>query len=115
MRRAGLALALSCLMFAGCWSGPKQLTRSVDDWDNQLYVQSPWMDSLLWHVVPFFPVMKIAAGIGDILIVNPVSFWFEDAWDGKGTGFQHLDVEPTDGEMRSLMMDDSEVMNVVGR
>ena len=115
MRRAGLALALlSCLCVTGCFAGPKQMQRSVDDWDNKLYVQTPWMDGLLW-VVGFFPVMHMLAFTGDTLMVNGIAFWFEDAWDCKGTGFRHLVVKPQDGEMRSMMMADSEVMKVYDR
>jgi len=115
MRRAGLALAMvSCLGLSGCLAGPKQLQRSVDDWDNKLYVQSPWIDGAL-HVIPFFPILTAFAGLGDFLVTNTAAFWFEDAWDGKGTAFKHLEVEPTDGEMRSLMIDDTDVLKVYGR
>ena len=115
MRRAGLALALlTCFCFTSCFAGPKQLQRSVDDWDNKLYVQTPWMDGLMW-TVPIIPAAHFIAFTLDTLIVNACSFWLEDAWDCKGTGFRHLVVEPQDGEMRSLMMGDSDMMKIYDR
>ena len=35
-------------------------------------------------------------------IADPVAFWGEDAWDGAGTGYEHLHVEWTDGRQGSL-------------
>ena len=106
IRRVMITLiAATTLGIAGCSSGPSQLSRSVDDWDNQLYVQSPWMDSIL-HLVPVIPVMKLAGGTVDLLFINPWYFWTDDAWDSKGTGFKRAQLEFTDGYLGSLMVDD---------
>jgi len=92
-------LAVSCL--AACAAGPQQLRRSVDDWDQKVYVNSPWWSATLW-LVPVMPVAYVGAFVGDFLVTNPIAFWGEDAWDGKGTGYQHLHVEWTDGRQGSL-------------
>ena len=113
MRAPKLALtALLGVSLAGCWAGPQQLTRSLDDWNNQLYVQSPWIDVFLHAPIPVFPVLGFLANVGDFLITNPIAFWGDDAWDSKGTAFRHLVVEPTDGEVHSLMMQDGKLLHV---
>lgn len=104
--RRTLAATLLALSFAACTAGPHQVRRTVDDWDHQLYVNSPWFDALLW-VVPVIPVATVGAFAIDFLITDPWCFWFDDAWDGAGTGFVHLDVQPTDGTMQSLLLDRS--------
>jgi hypothetical protein len=103
MRHRLLAASLLCATLASCAAGPHQLRRSVDDWDHELYVNSPWFDSLLW-IVPVIPTLHVGAFVVDYLIGDPWAFWFEDAWDGNGTGFEHLPVEWTDGKVQSLMM-----------
>lgn len=104
--------ALLTLSAAGCWSGPQQLKRSVDDWRNQQYVQSPWMNVFLHVPVPLFPALDFVAGIGDFWVMNPIAFWGDDAWDSKGTAFEHLKVETTDGAVHSLMMRDGRLGRV---
>lgn len=101
---AFLAMAL---LLGGCVVGPHQLRRSVDDWDQKLYVNSPWWNVTLW-IVPVIPVFSLGAAVGDFCITDPYYFWFEDAWDGSGTGFRHLKVDWTDGRVDSLLMDRSE-------
>jgi hypothetical protein len=112
MRRFAVALLLvGSLALSSCLAGPHQLKRSVDDWDQKMYVQSPWIDAVLW-IVPVFPIAHFIAGIGDFLIVDAYAFWFKDAWDGKGTGFKHYEVTPTDGAMRSLLIDDAKFLEI---
>ncbi len=98
--RRRLAL-LGAASLAACAAGPHQLRRSIDDWDHKTYVNSPWWSAALW-VVPVMPAAYAGAFVGDFLITDPWAFWCEDAWDGKGTGFEHLKVEWTDGRMNSL-------------
>jgi hypothetical protein len=86
---------------ASCTAGPKQLQRSVDDWDRELYVEDPLMDGVL-HVIPVIPLIEFGAAIGDTLIVNPYYFWFQDVWDKEGTNFNHATVADTDGHLDSL-------------
>ena len=100
-------------MFASCAAGPHQLRRSVDDWDHKLYVESPWLNGVL-HFVPVIPVLTVGASIGDFFIGDAYSFWINDAWDGKGTGYQHYVPTPTDGAMSSLLLDDGEWLRVEG-
>lgn len=95
-------LLVPFVLLAGCVVGPHQLRRSVDDWDHKCYVNSPWWNVALW-LVPVFPTFHVGAMVGDFLITDPWAFWFEDAWDGTGTGFRHLEVSWTDGSMGSLM------------
>jgi hypothetical protein len=97
-RRTALAL-IPCL--AACAAGPHQLRRSVDDWDQKTYVNSPWFNATLW-IVPVLPISYLTAIVVDFTITDPWAFWCEDAWDGTGTGFKHLDVQWTDGSMSSL-------------
>ncbi len=84
-----------------CTAGPKQLQRSVDDWDRELYVEDPLLNGIL-HVVPVIPLIGFGAAVGDTLVVNPYYFWFEDVWDKKGTNFNHATVKNTDGHLDSM-------------
>ena len=112
MKKARLACALLAITtLAACSAGPHQLKRSVDDWDAKLYVSNPWLDGVLWFV-PVIPIASFGAAIGDFLVTDAYSFWFKDAWDGKGTGFTHFTPTPTDGSMQSLLLDDSHFMEV---
>lgn len=103
--RIGAAAAL-CALLCGCAAGPHQLRRTVDDWDHKVYVNSPWLNAALW-IVPVYPVCTVGAAVLDFAVTDPYYFWFDDAWDGNGTGFQHLDVEWTDGHVDSLLSDRS--------
>jgi hypothetical protein len=110
MRKRSPALFGSLLLAASlssCLAGPHQLRRSLDDWDHKTYVNSPWFNAALW-VVPVIPVCHVLAFTGDFLICDAWAFWFDDAWDGAGTGFQHKDVVATDGKVGSLLLDRAE-------
>jgi hypothetical protein len=105
MRTVARRIALASLVtFAACAAGPHQLRRSIDDWDHKSYVNSPRWNAVLW-IVPVMPVCYVGAFVGDCLITDPWAFWCEDLWDGKGTGFEHLEVPWTDGRMSSLWRD----------
>lgn len=102
-------LALGAL--TSCTAGPHQLRRSVDDWDHKLYIESPWLDGVLW----FIPVIPLATGfawLGDSLVTDAYAFWFKDAWDQKGTGYKHFDPTPTDGQMSSMLNDDGKFLEI---
>jgi hypothetical protein len=96
--------ALLAATLASCVAGPHQLRRTVDDWDHRLYVNSPWFDAALW-IVPVIPVGHALAFVGDFLLLDAYAFWFHDAWDGAGTGFEHVPVQATDGRVGSLLLD----------
>ena len=101
-----LLLGAAAVSMTSCAAGPHQLKRTVDDWDHKTYVNSPWLNAVLW-IVPVMPLAHFGAGIGDFFIGDAYAFWFKDAWDGKGTGYKHLMVEPTDGQMGSLLAEGS--------
>ena len=105
--RKHIATALACtaaLSLTSCMAGPHQLKRTVDDWDQKMYVNQPWISAALW-VIPVIPLMNFGAGIGDFFVGDAYFFWFKDAWDGKGTGFKHANIEATDGAVGSLIGD----------
>lgn len=104
MKRLTLLFALSALLFTGCAAGPHQLHRTVDDWDQDIYVKSPWLSAVL-YIVPVFPFAKWGAMIGDFFVFDAIAFWGEDAWDGKGTGFEHFNPAAPDGKVKSLLLD----------
>ena len=106
-----VAAAAVALSFTSCLAGPHQLKRTVDDWDHKTYVNSPWLDAVLW-VIPVYPFCFFVAGIGDFFVTDAWAFWRYDAWDGKGTGFKHAEVAPTDGTVGSLLRDDAGFMKV---
>ncbi len=94
MRKLATALALSTtLMFGSCLAGPHQLQRTVGDWDQQLYVDSPWVDAVLW-IIPIIPFANFGASIGDFFVTDAYAFWIKDAFSGEGgTGFRHVKIE----------------------
>ena len=90
---AVLALLIG-LSSSGCW-GPQKLTRHMDDWSQQSYVDNPWfmgnvVSTALLHVI------FVATGLLDGFI-NSYYFWFLDAeplGSGGGTKFEHKPVVP---------------------
>jgi hypothetical protein len=100
------ALALLALTATSCLAGPHQLRRTVDDWDHKHYVNSPWWNVAMWGL-GIIPVTYAGAFVADLLVTDPYAFWFHDAWDGAGTGFEHLPVQSVDGRMSSLWIERS--------
>jgi len=105
-----LAVCVAAFSMTSCFAGPHQLRRTVDDWDQKLYVQNPWLDSVLW-IVPVFPFANYGAYFVDFF-VDGYHFWVHDAWDMKGTGYKHANIEWTDGYVGSLI-DGGEFIKVV--
>ncbi len=101
---ATLFTLVGLMSLGSCMAGPQQLTRTVDDWDRDMYVSEPLIDGVL-HVIPVVPLASFGAQIVDFLITNPYHFWLEDVWDGEGTNFIHADVATKDGAVKSLMID----------
>ncbi len=116
MRKLGIVLALLlCFSFTSCAAGPHQLRRSVDDWDHEMYVDSPWLNAVL-YIVPVIPAAGFLAAVGDFVVGDAYAFWIEDAFTGgNGTGFQHLSVDNPDGYMSSLLMDEGKWLQIDGR
>lgn len=104
-RRIGVALTV-CILLGSCAAGPHQLRRTVDDWDHQVYVNSPWVNAAMW-VVPVYPALLLGATAVDFAVVDPYYFWLDDVWDNNGTGFEHHHVEWTNGHVDSLLTDRS--------
>lgn len=103
-----LAIAVGC---TGCTAGPNYLSRTVDDWQNNGYVENPLMTGIMSDVVPAYGIAKILAFIPDWLIINPIQFWAVDIWRAEGAGFEHenpdtsnrawvVDELPSDDEMK---------------
>jgi hypothetical protein len=109
-KNTAIAVGALALGLSSCLAGPKQLTRSLDNWDQKLYIDNPWIDGILW-VVPVFPLAYYGASFGDFFI-NGYYFWVKDAWDMKGTGFKYYQPEATDGTMESLLYDDAKFCEV---
>ncbi len=94
-----LVLAVLLVVFAvsaaGCF-GPQKLTRSLDDWTNQMYVESPW---LAGNVISYY-LIGLATNITwfvDGLIFNTIDFWGTSAQpfgSGTGTAFVHKAAGP---------------------
>ena len=83
-----LVLLGGIALTSACYSGPKRLQRSWDDYENKAYVENAWLSGIL-GVVPVYPLVMWAAGIGD-LFYNFYYFWFVDALDNNtGTAFLH--------------------------
>lgn len=77
-------------LLSACASGPRQLSRTWDDYVNQNYTENAWVHgALLQDILPVYGLVYFGAGIIDYLFVNPYYFWSQDAWDNRGTGFEH--------------------------
>ena len=77
---------IAMVVSVGCY-GPMKLTRQVDDWANQIYVDSPWLGQIVGWIV--LPIAMPVTNIIDWIILNPISFWGEDVWKNQGTPFDH--------------------------
>ena len=84
-----LALSLST---TSCYSGPRRLSNSWNDWTNQKYSENAWMHAILSTPLPVYPIVEFAAGFAD-LFYNAYYFWSKDAWDNKGTAYVHKNPE----------------------
>jgi hypothetical protein len=73
-------LLVAPLLAAGCAAGPGPLHHGWDDWTNKQY---------LTDVIPAYRIVGMLAWIPDWLVLNPVQFWGNDVWDGKGAAFTH--------------------------
>ena len=88
--RAVFLAALLLLASAGCFVGPQKLSRQLDDWANQSYVDNPW---LVGNVASALALWALIGGARFVdAFLNFYYFWFEDAQplgDGVGTEFEH--------------------------
>ena len=106
MQKLTVTLSLcGLLLLSGCFTGPKQLHATVDDWDRQLYVDTPWFNGALW-IIPVVPAARIGSLFIDGVVGNFYTFWFEDAFDGEGgTTVRHAEIASRES-MKSLLRGD---------
>lgn len=87
---ATLALLIALMSSTSCLAGPFRLSRTWDDMWNQNYTESAWIHgAVLGTIIPVYPLVGGIMYFCDALVVNTYHFWFKDAWDNKGTGFNH--------------------------
>ena len=96
MKKLAVALALSLLLVAAGCHGPQKMTRSLDEWVNTGYIESPWVyGNLISHL--------LLAGASALTwsvdsFVNIYYFWVDDAkpfGTGQGTAYPFRAVSPT--------------------
>lgn len=87
--KAALLFATLLVALTGCTAGPSYLTRTVDDWQNNMYADNPLVASVVSDVVPGFLILKVLAAIPDYLFLNPTQFWLVDIWRAKGAAHKH--------------------------
>ena len=75
------ALLCGVAALSSCAAGPHQAQRSLDDFDQKMYIENPWLNGILWGV-GVFPVATFGATIADFVVVDAYHFWGKDAWDG---------------------------------
>ncbi len=85
MARLCLVLILiAAPWLGGCTVGPSPWSTSVNDWQSRNYETNPFLTGALTSVIPFYPAAAFFAGIPDVFIWNPIQFWINDFWDGRG-------------------------------
>lgn len=77
---AGIVLAAS---LGGCY-GPNTVSRGLDEWGNQLYVDEPWVAQVATYT-GVLSVGYLVAGFVDYVFVNPFDFWGVAVPHGRGT------------------------------
>jgi hypothetical protein len=92
---ASLATLILTAPLAGC-HGPQKLTRSLDEWTNNGYIESPWVyGNVLSHAL--LSVATVLTWTVDSF-VNVYYFWVDDAkpfGSGQGTAYPFKAVSPT--------------------
>lgn len=97
MRRLALwSMAVMCFAWGlGC-NGPQKMTRSLDEYVNNGYIESPWLyGNMLSRLI-----VAAATGLTWCLdsIINVYYFWVDDAkpfGTGHGTAYPFKAVTPT--------------------
>ena len=90
-----LAFLILTAPLAGC-HGPQKLSRSLDEWVNERYIDSPWfVGNTLAHVL-----IAVATALTWTVdsFINVYYFWVDDAQpfgNGKGTAYPFRAVSPT--------------------
>jgi predicted DNA repair protein MutK len=80
-----LVVVLVLVIGVGCY-GTRSVTRSMDDWGNDMQTNSPWIAQPVgWFVIPiasFFTMIYDG-------VIDTYYFWSDHAWSGKGTPYVH--------------------------
>jgi len=90
-----LAVLVALVPLAGC-HGPQKITRSLDEWSNDSYIEAPWLvGNTLSHLV-----LTAATAVTWTVdsFINIYYFWVDDAkpfGNGKGTAYPFKAVTPT--------------------
>ena len=98
MKKTLVALLVSAALLApvsGC-HGPQKLSRSLDEWTNNGYIESPWVyGNMISHVLLAGATMLTWTVDS---FINFYYFWVDDAWpagSGKGTAYPYKAISPT--------------------
>jgi len=90
-----LTLLILLVPIAGC-HGPQKLTRSLDEWTNAGYIESPWVyGNLLSHLL-LSAATALTWSVDSF--INIYYFWADDAkpfGSGQGTAYPFKAVSPT--------------------
>ena len=90
-----LAFLVVLVALAGC-HGPQKLTRGLDEWSNNGYIESPWVyGNALSHLL-----LGVASALTWTVdsFINFYYFWVDDAspfGSGKGTAYPFRAISPT--------------------
>jgi hypothetical protein len=96
---AGLLAAVLVASLTGCVCGPSRLSRTWNDYVNQKYSENAWIHgAVLQEILPVYGLVGFVAAFGD-LFANIYYFWSEDAFDNRGTAFEH---DPVEGAVRTV-------------
>lgn len=95
MRNAAVVLGAIVLLCAGGCFGPQKVTRQLDDWLNQRYVERPWLVGNVVSSTLIHAGLALAALV-DGFLVNLIDFWTVSAEPfGSGTGTPFIHRNPT--------------------
>ena len=95
LARVSLALLILVVPMAGC-HGPQKLTRGLDEWTNNGYIESPWVyGNVISHLL-----LSVATTLTWTVdsFINIYYFWVDDAkpfGTGQGTAYPFKAVSPT--------------------
>jgi hypothetical protein len=90
-----LSLLILAAPIAGC-HGPQKMSRGLDEWANNGYIESPWVyGNVLAHLL-----LTVATALTWTVdgFINVYYFWIDDAspfGSGRGTAYPFRAVTPT--------------------
>ncbi len=87
MKKVALLMVIVMVLVAGfgCY-GTRSVTRSLDDWGNEMQTTNAWLAQPVgWFVIPiaqFFTMIYDG-------VIDTYYFWSENAWSNRGTPYVH--------------------------